>query len=91
MAAEETVLSGPDFMAIQIASRDFLHNKYSTSGDLKHFQIYLFRRPRELEIVFVPNQIPGKEVLGGQTARGLEVHYFVSPKTMEIVRHHFAK
>src|ERR1039458_2073927 len=47
-------LKGRELEAIEVASRQFREDRFSTSGDLKHFTVELRREPGKLFVSFFP-------------------------------------
>ena len=52
---ENVELRGRELEAIDIALRQFRQDRFSKSGDLKHFSIELTREPRKLFVTFGPD------------------------------------
>jgi hypothetical protein len=94
-AAERTTLSGREVSAISVATAAFRAGHYSTSGDMKHFTVDLERRGDVLEVAFVPDEPPGPRPnhaeTGGSTIYGQTVHFYISLRSLKIVRWHLAR
>jgi hypothetical protein len=94
-AIDKTALSGREVSAITVAAAAFRTGHYSTSGDMKHFSVELERHGDELEVTFVPDEPPGRRPnhaeTGGSTIYGQEVHFYISLRSLKIVRWHLAR
>lgn len=99
-AGESSQLTGRESEAIAVAVADFHNNQGKTIdgsimfGDLRRYTVDLKRHGKELEIIFVPDMPPLKPNeagTGGGTIYGWEVYYFVSLKTLKIIRFHFSR
>ena len=94
-AAPTITLSGREISAITVTAAAFKAGHYSTSGDMKHFSVELKRHGNVLEVAFVPDEPPGPRPndaeTGGSTIYGHEVHFYISLRSLKIVRWHLAK
>src|SRR4051794_19319526 len=94
-AADTIALSGREVSAIAVAVAAFNAGHYSTSGDMKHFSVELKRHTNVLEVTFVPDESPGRRPnhaeTGGSTTYGQEVHFYVSLRSLKIVRWHLSR
>jgi hypothetical protein len=95
VAADRLTLSGREVSAITVAVAAFKAGHYSTSGDMKHFSVELERRGNVLEVAFVPDEPPGRRPnhaeTGGSTIYGQTVHFYISLRSLKIVRWHLAR
>jgi hypothetical protein len=94
-AADRTTLSGREVNAISVATAAFRAGHYSTSGDMKHFTVEFERRGDVLEVAFVPDEPPeprpNHAETGGSTIYGQTVHFYISLRSLKIVRWHLAR
>lgn len=96
VAAVPTItLSGREVSAITVAAAAFKAGHYSPSGDMKHFSVELKRHGNVLEVAFVPDEPPGRRPnhadTGGSTIYGQTVHFYISLRSLKIVRWHLAR
>jgi hypothetical protein len=93
--APAITLSGREVSAITVAAGAFKAGHYSTSGDMTHFSVELERHGNVLEVAFVPDEPPGPRPnhaeTGGSTIYGQTVHFYVSLRSLKIVRWHLAR
>ena len=78
-----------DSLAIAAASAQFIQDE--NRSDLNNFEVILEDRHDAFEVIFVPHQLEGREMWGGKTLYGREVHYYVEKNTYQIRRRHFAR
>jgi hypothetical protein len=84
-------LTGREIEAIEVALRQFRQDRFSKSGDLKHFSIQLTREPGKLFVAFLPDIEPNDRTTGGSTKYGTFIHYAVSLRTLKIIGYHFER
>jgi hypothetical protein len=84
-------LKGREIEAIEVALRQFRRDRFSRSGDLKHFTIQLTREPGRLFVAFLPEIERGDHTPGGATKYGTFIHYAVSLRTLKIIGYHFER
>ena len=85
----DVTLKGREIEAIEVALHQFRQDRFSTSGDLKHFTIELTREPGKLFVTFLPDIERGDRTPGGRTKYGTFIHYAVSLRTLKIIGYHF--
>jgi hypothetical protein len=88
-------LRGSEAEAIAVAVAAFKRGPYSPSHDLAHFAVELARRGQQLEVTFIPDDPqrpnPTYAGTGGSTIYGQEVTFYVSLRSLKIVRWHLAR
>lgn len=85
-------LKGREFEAMEVALRQFRENRFSTSGDLKHFSIQLIREPGKLFVSFYPEyHEASSRGLPGRNKYGTYITYAVSLRTLKIIGYHFER
>ena len=52
--SSDVKFKGRELVAIEVALAQFRHDRFSTSGDLEHFDIELWREPGKLFVSFYP-------------------------------------
>jgi hypothetical protein len=94
-AAELRELRGREAQAIAVAVTAFKRGPYSPSHDLVHFAVELERKGQQLEVTFIPDDPHGPSPTyvgtGGSTTYGQEVSFYVSLRSLKIVRWHLAR
>ena len=83
-------LDGSELMACIAANREF--EKFG--WDVREFDIYVLKSEDTFEVIFVPRPRPEERSaihLGGSSAAGDEVHYFVSKQDFHIERFRYAR
>jgi hypothetical protein len=83
-------LKGRELEAIEVALRQFRENRYSTSGDLKHFTVELRREGSKLFVSFFPKYHEASSN-GGRNKYGTYITYAVSLRTLKIIGYHFER
>lgn len=86
-SAAETHLPGTMARAIAVACGEFSR----TGFDIARFSVIAATHADEFEIVFVPEQAPGRSVRGGRTEAGRETHYWISTHDHALVRTTYAR
>src|SRR4051812_33999210 len=85
-------LKGRELEAMEIAHRQFRQDRFSASGDLKHFSVQLTREPGKLFVSFVPEyHLPSSRSLPGRNKFGTCITYAVSMRTLQIIGYHFER
>ena len=85
-------LKGREVAAIDVALRQFREDRFSTSGDLKHFTVELHRHPGKLAVSFFPEyHPPSQRGLPGRNKHGTYITYFVSLRTFKVVGYTFQR
>jgi hypothetical protein len=84
-------LKGRELEAMEVALRHFHAHHYSSSGDLKHFEIELRRHRDELEISFWPEYTEKSLALPARNKYGTYITYFVSLRTLKITNFHYER
>ncbi|SRR6266545_7580969 len=88
--ADESHLRALEAKAVCVALADY--QTKSPKADLRHFQIVVEKDGPNFDIIFLPDPGPGeKDLVGGSTKYGAEVHYIISPRTYKIVKIHLAR
>ena len=94
-AADVRELRGRETEAIGVAVAAFKRGPYSPSHDLTHFSVELERQGQQLKVTFIPDdpRRPGPNYVGtgGSTVYGQEVSFYVSLRSLKIVRWHLAR
>jgi hypothetical protein len=94
-AAELRELRGREAEAIVVAVAAFKHGPYSPAHDLAYFAMELERKGQQLKVTFIPddpaNPGPNHVGTGGSTIYGQEVSFYVSLRSLKIVRWHLAR
>ena len=92
-AQKRLELAGSDVAAIAVASAEF--KRFHPRVDLRHFDVALEHRHGVVEVVFIPRDPPNRPAnyagTGGETTYGPEMHFFLSPKTLKIIRFEYAR
>jgi len=90
--SSDVELKGRELEAVEVALRQFREDRFSTSGDLKHFTVELFREPGKLFVGFYPeyHQASSKG-LPGRNKYGTYITYAVSLRTLKIIGYHFER
>lgn len=85
-------LKGREIEAIEVALRQFREDRFSTSGDLKHFTVELHREPGKLFVSFYPEYHPASQrSLPGRNKYGTFITYAVSLRSLKIVGYTFER
>ena len=88
----DVALKGREVEAIEVALRQFRADHFSTSGDLKHFTVELYREPAKLFVAFLPDYHPSTQrATPGRNKYGIFIHYAVSLRTLKIIGYHFER
>ena len=83
---EVAKLTGRDVEALDVALHQFRADRFSTSGDLKHFRVELRRRGDKLAASFFPEiDWPTQKSTPARNKYGTWITYFVSLRTLKIV------
>ena len=85
--APDTTFTGLEARALAVAHAAFAE----TGHDLRRYAVVLRSQGASCEIVFVPEQEPGRSVRGGETSAGREIHYHVNLDSGLLERTHFAR
>lgn len=78
---------GVQARALAVAMAEFTKTGY----DLTRFEVILRTEADQVEVVFVPEQEPGRCVRGGGTVHGRELHYWVATADARVIRTHYAR
>jgi hypothetical protein len=62
------------------------HKKDYPEADLTHFVVQLRPRQKEVEVIFLPDPVPGSTLMGGKTEFGEEVHYVISKASHTVLK-----
>ena len=85
-------LKGREIEAIEVALRQFRENRYSTSGDLKHFTVELRREGSKLFVSFFPEMhLPSHRITPAQNKYGTYITYAVSLRTLKVIGYHYER
>lgn len=85
-------IRGRHIEAIDTALRQFREDRFSTSGDLKHFTVTVQQRGDTLAIAFAPKyDEASRPGLPGRNKFGTYITYFVSLHTLKLVGFHFER
>jgi hypothetical protein len=85
-------LKGREVEAIEVALRQFRENRFSISGDLKHFTVELRREGSTLFVSFFPEYHErSSRGLPGRNKYGTYITYAVSLRTLKIIGYHFER
>ena len=85
-------LKGREVEAIEVALHQFRENRYSTSGDLKHFTVELRREGSKLFVSFFPEMHePSHRITPAQNKYGTFITYAVSLRTLKIIGYHYER
>jgi hypothetical protein len=85
-------LRGRHLEALDIALHQFREDRFSTSGDLKHFTVEVRRSGDRLAVGFLPeHHIASSRSLPGRNKYGTFITYFVSLRTLKIIGFHFER
>jgi hypothetical protein len=85
-------LKGREIEAIEVAFRQFRENRFSKSGDLKHFAVELRREAGNLFVSFSPEYHErSSRGLPGRNKYGTYVTFAVSLRTLKIIGYHFER
>ena len=85
-------LKGREVEAIEVALRQFRENRYSTSGDLKHFTVELRREGSKLFVSFFPEMHESSHgITPARNKYGIFITYAVSLRTLKIIGYHYER
>ncbi len=84
-------LKGRELEALEVALRQFRENRFSKSGDLKHFTIELRRETGKLCVSLSPEYHQPTSPLPARNKYSTYVTYAVSLRTLKIVGYHFER
>ena len=88
----DIVLKGREVEALEVALRQFRADRFSTSGDLKHFTVEFYREPGKLFVAFLPDHhMPSQRATPARNKYGTFIHYAVSLRTLKIIGFHFER
>jgi hypothetical protein len=87
-----TEIRGRYVEAIDSALTEFRREKFSTSGNLKHFNVELKRHGDIVTVAFFPEyHEQSRKGPPGRNKYGTYVTYFVSLRTLKVLAHHFER
>lgn len=87
-----TELKGREVEAIAVALRQFRDDRFSTSGDLKHFRVVVRRHSAEVSVSFFPEfHDPSHRITPARNKYGTWITYFVALPTLKIVAYTFER
>jgi len=85
-------LKGREVEAIEVALRQFRENRYSKSGDLKHFTVELRREGSKLFVSFFPEMhLPSHRITPAENKYGVYITYAVSLRTLRVIGYHYER
>jgi hypothetical protein len=85
-------LKGRELEAMEVALRQFRQDRFSTSGDLKHFEIWLTREPGKLFVSFLPDDDEKThKITPARNKYGMFITYAVSLRTLKVIGYHFSR
>jgi hypothetical protein len=85
-------MRGRRLEALDIALHQFREDRFSTSGDLKHFTITVQQRGDTLAIAFAPEyHEASSRGVPGRNKFGTYITYFVSLRTLKLVAFQFER
>lgn len=85
-------LRGRELEAMEVALRQFREDRFSTSGDLKHFTIQLTREPGKLFVTFGPDTDErSHRITPARNKYGTWITYAISLRTLKIIGYHFER
>jgi hypothetical protein len=85
-------IRGRHIEALDTALQQFREDRFSTSGDLRHFTITVQQRRDTLAIAFAPEyHEASSKGLPGRNKFGTYITYFVSLRTLKLVAFHFER
>jgi hypothetical protein len=85
-------LKGREVEAIEVALRQFRENRYSKSGDLKHFTVELRREGSKLFVSFFPEMhLPSHRITPAENKYGVYITYAVSLRTLKVIGYHYER
>ncbi len=87
LSAADIQLPGTLVRAIAVACAEFSRTGFA----ITRFTVIAATHTDEFEIVFVPEQAPGRTVRGGRTEAGRELHYWISAHDNALVRTDYAR
>jgi len=91
-AGHDVELKGRELEAMEVALRQFRADHFSTSGDLKHFEIWLTREPGKLFVSFLPDTDErSHRITPARNKYGTFITYAVSLRTLKIIGYHFER
>lgn len=83
---------GRELEAMEVALRQFRENRFSPSGDLKHFAIQLTRERGKLFVTFGPDEDERThKITPARNKYGTWITYAVSLRTLKIIGYHFER
>ncbi|MEY2546611.1 MAG: hypothetical protein QOG48_1728 [Verrucomicrobiota bacterium] len=85
-------LKGRELEAMEVALHQFREDHFSTSGDLKHFEIWLTRESGKLFVSFLPDTDErSHRITPAHNKYGTFITYAVSLRTLKIIGYHFER
>ncbi len=88
----DVALRGREVEALEVALRQFRADRFSTSGDLRHFSVELYREPGKLFVAFLPDMhLQSQRATPARNKYGTFIHYAVSLRTLKIIGYHFER
>ncbi len=82
MRLAELTLPGPAAGAIAVSHDEFV----KTGSAIGRFDVLVVTHTDAFEVIFVPEQDPGDETLGGRTSAGRETHYWIASADLRLLR-----
>ena len=83
---------GRELEAMEVALRQFREDRFSTSGDLKHFSILLTREPGKLFVTFGPDTHDrSHRTTPARNKYGTWITYAISLRTLKVIGYHFER
>jgi CO dehydrogenase/acetyl-CoA synthase delta subunit len=90
-------MTGLQLQACSVALARFKSDE--SHANIANYKIAVKEYPTEFEVVFIPNQPSVQDgssksrqiTVGGETAYGREVHYFIAKATYQVLRRSFAR
>jgi hypothetical protein len=91
-SSPDVELKGRELEAMEVALRQFRENRFSSSGDLKHFRVQLIREPGKLFVSFFPELDEAThQITPARNKYGTWITYAVSLRTLKIIGYHFER
>lgn len=82
MRLSELVLPGPAACAVAIGHDELV----KTGSAVARFEVTVVTHADAFEVIFIPEQDPGQETLGGRTSAGRETHYWIASADLRLLR-----
>jgi|SRR5437762_10907691 len=85
-------LKGRDLEAVDVALHQFRADRFSRSGNLRHFTIEVKRRGDKVAVAFAPDiDERSHRITPAENKYSVWITYFVSLRTLQVVAYHYER